>query len=190
MNAGKVGARISKLMQAKDIDVEQLAARTSLNREFLEQVQSDDVFPSLGPMLKIARALGVRLGTLLDDQVNPDPVIIRQDDPKEEIHMLPDKDKPVALKFFSLGKGKHDRHMEPFYIEIFPESASDKKLSTHEGEEFIVVVSGEVEVLYGQAVHHLKAGDSIYYNSVVPHYVSCRSPEKAAIYAVLYVPEE
>ncbi|MFP4532893.1 MAG: helix-turn-helix domain-containing protein [Desulfobacterales bacterium] len=189
MKSGKVGARIAKIMQEKDIDAEALAGRTGLNVDFLKRLESEDAFPSLGPMLKIARALGVRLGTLLDDQVSEDPLIVRKADQKEEIHMLPDKDKPVELKFYSLGQGKNDRHMEPFYIEIFPESALEKRLSSHEGEEFIVVVDGEVEVIYGPETYDLKPGDSIYYNSLVPHYVSCNSPEKAAIYAVLYIPE-
>ncbi len=79
--------------------------------------------------------------------------------------------------------------MEPFYIEIHPESGRDKKLSSHEGEEFIVVVSGEVEIIYGQETHVLKPGDSIYYNSVVPHNVSSRGNETAEIYAVLFFPE-
>lgn len=189
MKSGKVGARIKKMLREKDISIDHLAQQTGLNSNFLNQIQKEDVFPSLGPMLKIARALGVRLGTLLDDQVTPDPLIVRHDGPKEEIHMLPDKDKPVELKFYSLGKGKTDRHMEPFFIEILPESAKEKKLSSHEGEEFIVVISGEVEVIYGQDTHQLKPGDSIYYNSIVPHYVSCESNEKASIYAVLYIPE-
>jgi transcriptional regulator with XRE-family HTH domain len=189
MKSGKIGARIKKMLLEKNISVDQLAQQTGLNINFLKQIQEEDIFPSLGPLLKITRALGVRLGTLLDDQVSPDPLIVRSDDPKEEIQMLPDKDKPVALKFFSLGKGKTDRHMEPFFIEIMPESAKEKNLSSHEGEEFIVVVSGEVEVIYGQETHHLKTGDSIYYNSIVPHSVSCKSDEKASIYAVLYIPE-
>lgn len=189
MNPGKVGARITKLMSEKNINVEQLAEQTGLKPEFLNQIMADDLFPSLGPMLKIARSLGVRLGTLLDDQINPDPLIVRLDDPKEEIKILPDKNKPVEMKFYSLGKGKVDRHMEPFFIEILPESSNEKVLSSHEGEEFIVVTGGEIEVKHGKEVHCLKQGDSIYYNSIVPHYVSCKSKEKASIYAVLYIPE-
>ena len=189
MNSGKVSTRIKKIMVEKNISTEELARQSGLNQDYLTGLEKQDLFPSLGPLLKISRALGVRLGTLLDDQISPDPLIVRKDDPKEEIHMLPDKDKPVALKFFSLGRGKTDRHMEPFYIEILPESAWEKKLSSHEGEEFIVVVAGEIEVIYGQETHILKSGDSIYYNSVVPHCVSCHNETKAAIYAVLYVPE-
>ena len=81
--------------------------------------------------------------------------------------------------------------MEPFYIEIHPDEEADaeKPLSSHEGEEFIVVVTGELEVLLGPDRHILGPGDSIYYNSVVPHYVGCGNAPQASIYAVLYFPQ-
>ncbi|BCS99088.1 DNA-binding protein [Desulfoluna limicola] len=190
MKIEKIGSRIAGLMEQRGVSLDELVERTGLQRDFLKNIGDEkEYFPSLGPLLKISRALGVRLGTLLDDQVSEDPLIVRKDDDKKEIDMLPDKDKPVALKFYSLGRGKTDRHMEPFFIEILPESAQEKKLSSHEGEEFIVVTEGEVEVIYGAETHLLKTGDSIYYNSVVPHYVSCASETKACIYAVLYIPE-
>ena len=184
----KIGARILRLREGQSVSRDELASRSGLDSDFIQAVEEQDIYPSLGPLLKISRALGIRLGTILDDQFSQDPLIVRLMERQEELSMLKGKGKPVALKFHSLGRGKKDRHMEPFYIEILPEPAEDKKLSSHEGEEFIVVLSGEVEVFYGQEISILKPGDSIYYNSVVPHYVGCRGP-KAEIYAVLYIPE-
>ncbi len=188
MKNEKVGTRIRRFREGKEMTRDALAERTGFDPEFIRAIEEEDTYPSLGPLLKIARVLGVRLGTFLDDQLVRDPLIVRRGDRREELSMLKGKDKPAALKFHSLGRGKSDRHMEPFYIEILPESAHDKKLSSHEGEEFIVVLSGEIEVIYGQETHTLEAGDSIYYNSVVPHYVSARGTV-AEIYAVLYIPE-
>jgi transcriptional regulator with XRE-family HTH domain len=189
MQRAKVSERIGKYMERRGMNIDELAGRSGLDQGFLRTVLEEDVYPSLGPLLKIARALGVRLGTFLDDQVSEDPLIIRRDQRQEELSMLRGKDRPVELKFYSLGKGKSDRHMEPFFVEVYPESAREKKLSSHEGEEFIVVLSGRIEVIYGREAHLLEPGDSIYYNSVVPHYVSARGDDKATIYAVLYIPE-
>jgi transcriptional regulator with XRE-family HTH domain len=189
LNSERVGTRIRKYRERKEMTREALAERSGLELDFINAVEEDDVYPSLGPLLKISHALGVRLGTFLDDKVSRDPLILRVAERREELSMLKGKDKPVALKFHSLGRGKTDRHMEPFFIEILPESAEDKKLSSHEGEEFIVVLSGQVEVIYGQETHVLEAGDSIYYNSVVPHFVGCYGGRTAEIYAVLYFPD-
>ena len=160
-----------------------------MTRIFWKPFKKNDVYSSLGPLLKIARALGLRLGTFMDDQVSRDPLVIRKDERNQELKMLRAKDKPTGLRFYSLGRGKMDRHMEPFCVELLPESAKEKKLSSHEGEEFIIVVEGEIEVIYGQETYRLAAGDSIYYNSVVPHYVSCIGDTQATIHAVLYIPE-
>ncbi|MDR0198194.1 MAG: cupin domain-containing protein, partial [Methanomassiliicoccaceae archaeon] len=87
--------------------------------------------------------------------------------------------------YYPLAKGKTDRHMEPLYIKI--EADGKETLSSHEGEEFIIVISGEIKLIYGKEIHMLKAGDTVYYNSLVPHHLG---PVKgqAEIFAVIYVP--
>ncbi len=75
--------------------------------------------------------------------------------------------------------------MEPFIVDIRP-GAKDATLSTHEGEEFIYVLEGEVELRYGSDSIKLAAGDSVYYDSIVPHRVSSAAPAK--VIAVVYAP--
>lgn len=188
MSKSKVGQRIKSFREKQGIDLEAFSERTGLGMEFLEAVEEKDIYPSLGPLLKIARALGVRLGTFLDDQVSKDPLIIRLEERQEELTMHPDQDNDASMKYFALGKGKSDRHMEPFFIEIQSEK-SEPELTSHEGEEFIIVVSGKLKVVYGKEESILEAGDSVYFNSVVPHYVAAAGGEKCDIYAVLYFPE-
>ncbi len=189
MQTGKLNQRIKYFMEKRGMDVQALADAANLSPDFITTMMKEDVYPPLGPLMKIARALGVRLGTFLDDQETKDPYIVRSADRASEFSVLGGKNKAAALNFYSLGKGKTDRHMEPFFIEILPESAREKTLSSHEGEEFIAVLNGSIEVIYGNERHILSAGDSVYYNSIVPHYVSCAGPEKAEIHAVIYIPE-
>ncbi len=61
-------------------------------------------------------------------------------------------------------------------------------LSSHEGEEFIYVMEGAVEVCHGKKCHLIKAGDSIYYDSIVPHHVHGYQGQAAKILAVIYTP--
>lgn len=185
----KIGGRIRAFREKQSLGIGDLAERTGLDPAFLKAVEEEDLYPSLGPLLKIARALGLRLGTFLDDQVSRDPLLVRCGEREEELTMHKGRGSKASLRFFSLGRGKTDRHMEPFFIELFPEPEADKKLSSHEGEEFIVCTKGRVSVVYGPDKVVLEAGDSIYYNSVVPHSVACEGDEPAAIYAVLYFPE-
>ncbi len=189
MSKENVGVRIRKLREEQEISRETLAERSGLGPDFITRIEESGNPPSLGPLLKIARGLGVRLGTFLDDHVSRDPLIVRLEERQAGLNMHQDQDGPVALRFFPLGLGKTDRHMEPFFIQVLPESSTEKSLSFHEGEEFIVVSSGEIEIRYGQETYRLKAGDSVYYNSAVPHHLGTAGPEPAEIYAVLYIPE-
>ena len=88
--------------------------------------------------------------------------------------------------YYPLAKGKTDRHMEPLYIVVQP--CDDSCTSSHEGEEFVIVVKGEVELVYGKQSYHLREGDSMHYNSVVPHHLGAANGEAAEIFAVIYTP--
>jgi transcriptional regulator with XRE-family HTH domain len=187
MGTAKLGERVKALREKKHVSGEELAERTGLAPALLRAVEEEDLYPSLGPLLRISRALGVRLGTFLDDHAGADPLIIRLADRHEDLAMHERVGAPAATRYFSLGRGKVDRHMEPFFIELTPD-AGDQALSSHEGEEFILVHSGRVQIRYGAERRDLGPGDSVYYNSVVPHRVGAIGGEKAEIYAVLYLP--
>ena len=118
----------------------------------------------------------------MDDQFQPDPVIVRADSREEETSS---RGADGHYHYFLLGKGKTDRHMEPMFIRIGVDDVH--KVSSHEGEEFIIVVSGKIIVKYGKEESILGPGDSVYYNSVVPHYIGAVDGP-AEIYAVLYNP--
>jgi quercetin dioxygenase-like cupin family protein len=78
--------------------------------------------------------------------------------------------------------------MEPFVIDINPTENLDYKLSAHEGEEFIYVMNGELEIEYGKEKYTLKEGDSIFYDSIVKHHVHGAPGKSAKILAVVYIP--
>ena len=63
-----VGEKIKSLRETKEISVAELAERSGLAEEQINRIENNVDLPSLAPLIKIARALGVRLGTFLDDQ--------------------------------------------------------------------------------------------------------------------------
>jgi len=75
--------------------------------------------------------------------------------------------------------------MEPFLVTLVP-SETEEERSTHDGQEFIFVLTGKMEVRLGEEVHVLDPGDAIYYDSVVPHLVKCHGTEVTKILAVIY----
>ena len=72
-----VGLKIKGIREFKKITIAEMSERTGLSEKQIESIENDQYLPSLGPLIKIARALGVRLGTFLDDNDELGPVICR-----------------------------------------------------------------------------------------------------------------
>ncbi|MBW2565830.1 MAG: cupin domain-containing protein [Deltaproteobacteria bacterium] len=69
-------------------------------------------------------------------------------------------------------------------------SKARKELSAHAGQEFIYILEGAMEVILEDHTDVLYPGDSIYYDSTVPHLVRCHGDKKTVILAVLYTEDE
>ncbi len=116
----------------------------------------------MGVLVRLAGG-GQRLGTFMDDQYKDDPLIVRAGERSGEQVSHNAGVRRVRLHA-ARASGKTDRHMEPFYIQIAGDAQAHFP-SSHEGEEFIIVMEGEIELVYGEETHLLKSGDSAYYNS-------------------------
>ena len=169
-----VGSKIKGIRESKNLSVEEIAERSGLSVDQINSIETDQNLPSLGPLIKIARALGVRLGTFMDDSDALGPVVCRAEEREQNSSISFSNgatDARKHMEYHPLAQRKAGRHMEPFVIDINPEDAPDFQLSAHEGEEFIYVMNGEVEIIYGKDTYTLKEGDSIFYDSIVKHHV-------------------
>jgi transcriptional regulator with XRE-family HTH domain len=182
---GKPGERIRTYRERLGMTVDVLGRQSGVDAGVIAAIESGDVYPVLGVMLKLARALGQRLGTFMDDQYCADPIITRADERAAD-RISHKSGAADGFEYFPLSSGKTDRHIEPFYIEI-AENANPQ-LSTHEGEELIIVITGEVELVFGGERYLLQAGDSAHYNSVVPHIVKSVGGRPAGIYGIVFTP--
>ena len=189
-DAQGVAEKIRRIREGRDLTVERLAEYSGVDAGMIEKLEEGLLAPSLAPLLKISRAMGIRLGTLLDDAPQAGPIVVTGGRSEKVIRFSGYREPSAdsSLDFFSLAADKKDRHMEPFVITVRPGERGDLKLSDHEGEEFIYVLDGVIKVHYGKDVYRLEAGDSIYYDSVVPHYVRTAGPDEARLLAVVYAP--
>ena len=186
-----VGLKIKGLRESKNLSVEEIAERSGLTVEQINSIENDVNLPSLGPLIKIARALGVRLGTFMDDNDALGPVVTRAKDRERDSSISFSNgatDARKHMEYHPLAQQKAGRHMEPFVIDIHPEETPEFQLSAHEGEEFIYVMQGEVEIVYGKETYTLSEGDSIFYDSIVKHHVHGAPGKSAKILAVVYIP--
>lgn len=183
-----VTEKIKNLCVDKKVSAEDLAAGAGLTVEQVNRILEDERIPSLASIIKIARALGVRPGTFLDDSEAIGPVVTRRSDTIPTVtftsHLT---DNHSHMDFTSLAARKAGRNMEPFLIDIEP-ITKDKSFSSHEGEEFLFVLEGSIVVHYGKERYELNTGDSIYYDSIVDHLVTAGDDSMAKILGVVYAP--
>ncbi len=192
MQESIIGPKIRQIRERKKITQEELAESTGNSVDLIKRIEEGTVVPSLTPLLQIARCLGIRLGTFVDDVEVKGPVLIKQGQTDQEISFSGRKDltKESTLEFHPLASGKYDRHMEPFLIDVELPHTNDFELENHEGEEFIYVLDGSVELLYGDEKYIVNKGDSIYYDSVIPHHLHAYGDKAAKILAVIYTPRD
>ena len=142
------------------------------------------MIPPLGELIKLGKALEMKMGYFISPGVEKPMTVVHSD--KRQVVSRHGKKKSEQYGYFyeSLAPEKADRFMEPFLITMVPSAV--KELSSHDGQEFIFVLEGEMRAQVGDQVEILKPGDAVYYDSSYPHLVKCHGDKPAKILAVLY----
>lgn len=158
--------------------------------DVIEQLEAGEVPPSLASLIKLTRALGVRLGTLMDDDeafgsAYFDAVQMEEVECAKTLQTAKDAG---DLSFFSLAADRPSRHMDPFVITVTPSGEASHKLDSHEGEEWLYGMEGCIEIEYGNDVFVLHPGETIYYDSIVPHQVRAHDGQNVKFLACVYMP--
>jgi transcriptional regulator with XRE-family HTH domain len=181
----KVGERVRTVRESRGLSLEDISQRTGLDVRTLGQIEDGELAPPLGAVIKLAKALEMKMGYFISGEEDRSYTIVRGKDRKVVSRYNSKKGKHYGYEYESLAPQKKDRHMEPFLVTLEP-ADTDEERSTHDGQEFIFVLHGKMEVRLGEERHLLEPGDSIYYDSTVPHLVKCHGRDKTKILAVLY----
>jgi 2-oxoglutarate ferredoxin oxidoreductase subunit gamma len=180
-----VGERVREVRENRGLSIEDISQRTGIAVSLLEEIEDEAVAPPLGTVIKLAKALEMKMGFFISGKEDRPFTIVRADDRKVISRYDSKKGKHYGYEYESLAPHKKNRHMEPFLVTLEPVDTEEER-STHDGQEFIYVLEGSMEVRLGEEIHILKPGDSIYYDSTVPHLVKCHGDKKTKILAVLY----
>jgi transcriptional regulator with XRE-family HTH domain len=180
-----VGERIKKLRELKKLSLGDIAQRTGIQEGMLESIEADATAPALGTLIKLARALEMKMGYLLTTGEPRPFVITRKDERKPVSRHAAEQQRKYGYSYLSLSPGMRDRNMEPFLVTLSP-TAEEVPGSVHQGEEFIYVLEGEMEIIIGEHREVLYPGDTIYYHSSIPHVVKCHQDKPSKILAVLF----
>jgi len=181
----KVGERVRRVRESRGLSLQDISLRTDIDVSMLKQIEEGALAPPLGTIIKLAKALEMKIGYFISGEEDRAYTIVRQDDRKVVSRYDSKRAKYYGYEYESLAPHKKDRHMEPFLVTLEPAETEEER-SAHDGQEFIFVLEGNMEVRLGEEIHILESGDTIYYDSTVPHLVKCHGNKTTKILAVLY----
>lgn len=180
----KVGANVREIRERKGLSLRDISQRTGLAVELLSEIEEGRVAPPLGTIIKLAKALEMKTGYFISGTEELPYTIVRKNEGKLISRFDSKKTDTYGYEFMSLAPYKKNRYMEPFLVTLEPSDIEE--LTAHDGQEFIYVLEGTMEVRLGDETHLIEPGDAIYYDSTVPHLVRCHGKHTTKILAVLH----
>lgn len=178
-----VGDKIANLRKEKGISLKELSNITGFDTEILVKIEQKELQPQLGTIIRLSQALDGAFTRLVSDVGTQLYSITRKGDQKTVSRSTSRTSNKQLYQYKSLAPEVKGRNMEALIVQL--EEKPDVAPSVHEGEEFIYVLEGTVELKIAEDVYELEPGDSVYYLSTTPHLIAGKNG-KATILAVLY----
>jgi transcriptional regulator with XRE-family HTH domain len=161
-----IGQQIWALRKARGLKLDELAKAARISKALLSKIENAKVSSPISTYSYIAAALGVNLGDLIREGPEVGCVILR----KNERKLISKKRTSHGYQFESLGYKWPNKRFDPFLLTYWPQpGGAPLPHFKFEGEEFIFVIEGELEMVYDKERYHLNSGDCIFLDGNVPH---------------------
>ena len=156
-----LGKRLKTLRNERGLTLVQLGQQVGLSASYLSQVERSVTMPSLPKLATIARILDVEVAYFFEEEESSSPCPIRA----EQGQRL---DGSAGAIVELLAADPTDKKIQPYRLVCQPGASKDHS-PTYPGEEFGLVLKGQLTVTVGEETFVLKAGDSIHYETLQPH---------------------
>lgn len=173
-----IGNKLRELRKRKGLTLEELALRCELTKGFLSQVERNLTSPSIQTLDDILEALGVDLKTFFNDETD-NRIIFKRDD----YYQNKQDDKIVSF----IVPNAQKNIMEPILLELEEKGTSDI-CTPFDGEEFIYVLSGSVELFYNNQKYKIREGETAYFSSKHEHFIKNNGKDIAKLIWIISPP--
>lgn len=170
-----LGERIREMRTRLKMDLETLADQTGYSVDYLKRVEEGKASPAVGTLIQISRALAVDSASLL-----------AEDRKKERRRSY--RKRTRAYSYKNLIPGAEDKHLWAYLITLEPKKTHEKVEYKHEGEEFVYVLEGRLQIQVGEETHTLTKGKSLHFDSSKEHVLKNLSSKESKLIVVVYVP--
>lgn len=172
-----LGARLRRLREERGISLRALAQATGLTASFLSQVERDLAEPSITSLRRISEALSVPMFLLFVNSVGHSPVVRK--DARRMVRL------PGSRLTYQLLVPDLNRQMEAIMTTLQPGGQTSDVPTSHEGEEWTMVLKGRAAIQLADETYVLEEGDCIYYHAGLPHLIGNAGEEDLVIVSVM-----
>jgi transcriptional regulator with XRE-family HTH domain len=178
-----IGKKLFKLRKQRRMTLDELAARTGFTKGYLSKIENNKNVPPIGTLSKLAQAFACDIGHFFqqeDSWIEDGVSLVRRNERQPAIR----GGTTFGYDYSSLAHKKHNKRMEPF-IFTFPAEIDMNTFFEHEGEEFVFMLGGsaQFETKRPNDIERwtLNEGDSLYFDSRIPHRGHSLSGESYAL---------
>ena len=181
-----LGQRIRSLRLQRQMTGTELARHCGVTKGLISQIERSITIPSLDVLARIANALEVSMGQLLDTYgVSSRQQISNVDDLPYDPVVRKDKRTVIAIpkvsQVYELLTPTFAGQIEFSILKISPLTSEERLTYTHPGEECLLVLEGSLMVYLGDRTYHLEEGDSMTYSATIPHGYKCEGSRPAVV---------
>ena len=163
----QIANKIKLIRKSKGMTLAQVSEGTKLSKGLLSRVENNRVSPPIATLSKIAQCLEVPIGIFFEDADSDQSRFAVTY--KEARRQVTRAGRKMGFVYYSLSQLKTSHLINPFIVK-YPVIKKERDLYyDHPGEEFFMVLKGEVQFIYGNEKIHLKEGDTIHFDPSVPH---------------------
>lgn len=164
----QLGERLKQRRIGAGLTLSELAEGAGFGKAYLSRIENGKKVPPIGTLARIADVLGIEAASLLADTPRtPDwrgVSVVRHNQKRPTVM----GGSAFGYDYFALTDSTHGRALQPFLFS-FPDQVDKFVFFEHEGEEVMFVLTGRVEWQVGADKFILEPGDTIHFDSRVPH---------------------
>ncbi|MFS0722543.1 helix-turn-helix domain-containing protein [Paenibacillus sp. 1P07SE] len=160
-----IGSRIRLIRKEQKRTQEEIADSCGFTKSLLSKIENDQSTPPVSTLVKIATALGVRVSDLIEEESKQTTVYNTSEHYRDRSKWIKTS---KGYSFFAFASERRDKLIQPYLITARKGEVRQHGF-THEGEEFIYMLEGEMNYKVGPTQYTLYPGDSIYFNSLEEH---------------------
>ena len=158
-----IGDRIRILRVSQKRTLQEFADLCGLSKSMISKIENNKTMPSVATLVKIAHNLGSTISSLMENDGWAKAIFTARTDAENKL--VPTE---KGYSIFPYASDYHDKKMQPFLF-VARKGEVKPHLLSHEGEEFIYIIDGEMKMQIGDTQYTLKSGDSMYFNTIQKH---------------------